>query len=250
MGNDRKGMPMKPVVALMMQYSETVDGAFDIDPGYLRLLEFAGANVLTVDPSDDDEYLLSMLDRADGLLIPGGNDIDPALYGGKTLPGMDEPVPLRDHAEATLLRAAYERRMPYLGVCRGLQMMCVLAGGNLYQQIADDVPGSLDHWQKTPFAEPSHEVRLLPGTPLHRILGRDSLPVNSVHHQAVHEAGDGVEIQAVAPDGVVEAAYRPDREFFMAVQWHPEQTPADEPSRRLARAFAEACDEYRRDRAA
>ncbi|PJM73960.1 amidotransferase [Bifidobacterium primatium] len=242
-------MPMKPVVALMMQYSETVDGAFDIDPGYLRLLEFAGANMLTVDPSDDDDYLLAMLDRADGLLIPGGNDIDPALYGGKTLPGMDEPVPLRDHAEATLLRAAYEKHMPYLGVCRGLQMMCVLAGGNLYQQIADDVPGSLDHWQKTPFAEPSHDVRLLPGTPLHRILGRDSLPVNSVHHQAVHETGDGVEIQAVAPDGVVEAAYRPDREFFMAVQWHPEQTPADEPSRHLARAFVEACDGYRRGRA-
>ena len=147
-------MLMKPIVALMMQYSETVPGAFDIDPGYLRLLEFAGANVLTVDPSDDDGYLRSMLDRADGLLIPGGNDIDPSLYGGR------------------------------------------------------------------------------------------HLPVNSVHHQAVHRAGEGVEVQATAADGIIESAYRPDRDFFMAVQWHPEQTPADEPSRRLARAFTEACRTY------
>ncbi|PLS30692.1 amidotransferase [Bifidobacterium margollesii] len=234
-------MSMKPVVALMMQYSETVPGTFDIDPGYLRLLEFAGANVLTVDPSDDDGYLKSMLDRADGLMIPGGNDIDPSLYGGRHLPGMDEPVPLRDHAEATLLRAAYDRRMPYLGVCRGLQMMCVLAGGNLYQQIADDIPGALNHWQQAPFNKPSHEVSILPGTPLRRILGCDEISVNSVHHQAVHRAGEGVQIQATAPDGIIESAYRPDRDFFMAVQWHPEQTPTDEPSQRLARAFAEAC---------
>lgn len=240
---------MKPVVALMMQYSETVPGAFDIDPGYLRLLEFSGANVLTVDPSEDDDYLTAMLDRADGLLIPGGNDIDPALYGGRALPGMDEPVPLRDHAEAFLLRAAYDRHMPYLGVCRGLQMMCVLAGGNLYQQIADEVPGALNHWQTQPFSEPSHEVRIVPDTPLHRILDRDSLAVNSVHHQAVHRPGDGVVVQATAPDGVIEAAYRPDRAFFMAVQWHPEQTPDDEPSRRLAHAFAQACVDYRRDHA-
>ncbi|MBT1166973.1 gamma-glutamyl-gamma-aminobutyrate hydrolase family protein [Bifidobacterium simiarum] len=239
---------MKPIVALMMQYSETVPGAFDVDPGYLRLLEFAGANVLTVDPSDDDEYLLAMLDHADGLLIPGGNDIDPALYGGRQLPGMDEPVPLRDHAEATLLRAAYDRHMPYLGVCRGLQMMCVLAGGNLYQQITDDVPGAMNHWQRTPFDKPSHEVHVLPDTPLHRILDRDTLPVNSVHHQAVHRPGEGVKVQATAPDGIIESAYRPDRDFFMAVQWHPEQTPADEPSQRLARAFAAACNMYRANR--
>lgn len=241
---------MKPVVALMMQYSETVPGAFDIDPGYLRLLEFAGANVLTVDPSEDDDYLMDMLDRADGLLIPGGNDIDPVLYGGRTLPGMDEPVPLRDHAEAFLLRSAYDRHMPYLGVCRGLQMMCVLAGGNLYQQIADDLPNALDHWQRNPFSEPSHDVRILPGTPLRRILDCDTIdcdamPVNSVHHQAVHRLGDGVEVQASAPDGVIESVYRPDRDFFMAVQWHPEQTPNAEPSRRLAGAFAAACLDYR-----
>ena len=239
---------MKPIVALMMQYSETVPGAFDIDPGYLRLLEFAGANVLTVDPSDDDRYLADMLDHADGLLIPGGNDIDPDLYGGRHLPGMDEPVPLRDHAEAMLLRSAYDRHMPYLGVCRGLQMMCVLAGGNLYQQIADEIPGALDHWQQQPFDQPSHAVTVLPDTPLHRILNRDGIEVNSVHHQAVHEPGEGVVVQASAPDGVIESAYRPDREFFMAVQWHPEQTPNDEPSHRLATAFVDACRAYRRNR--
>ncbi|MBT1180550.1 gamma-glutamyl-gamma-aminobutyrate hydrolase family protein [Bifidobacterium sp. CP2] len=235
---------MKPVVALMMQYSETVPGAFDIDPGYPRMLKLAGADVLRVDPSDDDAYLMGMLDRADGLLIPGGNDIDPDLYGGKHLPGMDEPVPLRDHAEKTMLEAAYRRGMPYLGVCRGLQMMCVLAGGDLYQQIRDDVPGALDHWQRTPFSEPSHAVTLAEGTPINAIMGTDRLEVNSVHHQAVHHPGEGVVVQASAPDGIVESAYRPDRPFFMAVQWHPEQTPEAEPSRRLAGAFVEACRRY------
>ena len=236
---------MKPVVALMMQCSETVPGAFDIDPGYIRLLEHAGAQVLRVNPSDDDAYLHDMIGRADGLMIPGGNDIDPELYGGARLDSTDELVPLRDHAEPVVLTAAYERRMPYLGVCRGLQMMCVLAGGNLYQQIADDVPGALNHWQDKPYAEPSHEVSIAAGSPLRGILGRDTLAVNSVHHQAVHEAGRGVTVQATAPDGIVESAYRSDRDFFMAVQWHPEQTPDAEDSHRLAVAFVDACRRYR-----
>lgn len=244
MGEDQS----KPVVALMMQYSEIVPGAFDIDPGYLRMLELAGAEVLRVDPSDNDAYLLDALDHADGLLIPGGNDIDPDLYGGRHLPGMDEPVPLRDHAEKTMLRTAYARHMPYLGVCRGLQMMCVLAGGDLYQQISDDIPGALEHWQRNPYSKPSHEVRIADGTPLRTMLGCGRLAVNSVHHQSVRHPGAGVEVQASAPDGVVEAAYRPDREFFMAVQWHPEQTPESEPTQRIAHAFVEACRTYRRGR--
>ena len=173
------------------------------------------------DPDDIGGYLAAV----DGLLFTGGEDIAPAYYGEPRDERCQEPDPERDLFEILLARAALARCVPVLGICRGLQVLNVAAGGTLYQDIACR-PGTCDyHAART--AERRrliHDVRLVPGTRLHGIMGVATSPVTSTHHQFVKELAPGFVAGAESvEDGVVEGIEHPGQPFLVAVQWHPER---------------------------
>lgn len=171
-----------------------------------------------------------------GLLLPGGGDLDPALYGQEDR-GSQPPDRDRDRRELALLEAALSAGMPVLGICRGIQVMNAVLGGDLYQDIKpfEHLPHN-DHWAKV------HTVTVRRGTLLSRILGQDTVLVNSQHHQAVDRVAPGFTLAALSEDGIVEAIEKPDARFCLGVQWHPEWlSDADPAMQGLFDAFVNAC---------
>ena len=208
---------------------------------YVEALQAAGADVVLLPPAPrgDAPVAAALLDRLDGLLLPGGGDVDPALYGERPRPvvvGVDGD---RDALELPLVRLAIERRLPLLGICRGHQVVNVALGGSLYQDVlADgltDVPHATDAARGRTHV--AHLVEVRPGTRLHAIAG-DRVEVNSFHHQAVRRVAPGLRVTAVsAADGVVEGLESPDG-LVLTVQCHPEElTVTHEWARQLFRSF-------------
>ena len=183
----------------------------------------AAAGGLPLPLPHEPERAAEYLDLIDGLVITGGAfDVDPSLFGA----GERHPTVItkdrRTAFELAVIRGAIERDLPVLGICGGQQLLHVVLGGQLIQHIPDEVPEALAHEQPNPRDEPGHSVAVKPGTLLHRIVGTDRLDVNSAHHQAAKGEPDGVIINAVAPDGVIEGIEAVDRKFCIGVQWHPE----------------------------
>lgn len=180
------------------------------------------------------------LDGVQGLLLTGGTDISPQLYGEEPAPETDGNLDLqRDEVEMALITEALRRDVPIFAICRGLQILNVQHGGTLIQHLDT----SNHHKQKTPAPSiPIHPVSIVPGTKLREIAGVESWDVNSRHHQGAGQVGTGLIVSAVDPmDGVIEGLERPDKRFVIAVQWHPEdQTAQDERQRKLFQAFREA----------
>jgi putative glutamine amidotransferase len=188
-----------------------------IPAAYVRAIEAAGGRPLLVPPST--EAIEETLDRLDGILFSGGSDLDPELYGQEAHPETNGIVPERDRAEIALLRAALERDMPVLAVCRGSQVLNVALGGDLVQHLPEIV-GDEKH-KHTPGEFADHDVDLVAGTRVQEILG-DHAPVKSHHHQGYGKIGDGLREAARAEDGTIEALEDPSRRFAMGVLWHPE----------------------------
>lgn len=183
------------------------------------------------------------LENLDGLLLTGGTDLDPELYGEDREPATDEPDKARDRMELALLRDALNRDMPVLAICRGMQLFNVFHGGTLVQ----DLP--TPHCHRQPGIVSAHRVSVRDESSLRRITGGGEWDVNSRHHQAVKRVAPGLVVAAVAGDGVVEALERPGARFAIAVQWHPEDRVSEWPcDRRLFEAFAESVANFR-DRA-
>ena len=170
------------------------------------------------------------LDGLDGLMLAGGTDVDPALYGETRRLETDEPDTVRDELEVRLLRDALALDIPVFGICRGLQTFNVAMGGTLHQHVEG---------HKFPKQREVHSVAIAPGSLLESILGPGEYMVNSRHHQCAAKIADGLIVTAAAPDGVVEALEAPGRRFVLAVQWHPEAR-TDGPDRKLFDAFAQA----------
>lgn len=190
----------------------------------ITALEQAGSLPILIPCGLDRETLRAIYERVDGILLPGGSDIDPAHYGASPHPkteGIDVP---RDETEITLARWSAEDDRPLFGICRGHQLVNVALGGTLIQDIPDQVDTRLDHFppSNVPRTHLPHEVRVEPGSLLARIVNTDCLQVNSLHHQAIEEPAPGLHITAHAPDGIIEAAELSDRRFYHTVQWHPE----------------------------
>lgn len=188
----------------------------------------------------DAALAAAYLDRLDALVVTGGAfDIDPALYGE---PDRHETVTLKEGrtaAEMALVRGALARDMPVLGICGGQQLLAVALGGTLVQHIPDAVQNALEHEQANPRHEHGHEVSIVPGTALARIVGAPTMRVNSAHHQAVRDPGPRAVVNATAPDGVVEGVEDPRYSFCLGVQWHPEFL-IDPGDRRLFEALVSA----------
>ena len=203
---------------------------------YIESLARAGAGMRWVELSDPEQAVQDAL-TCDGLLLPGGGDMDPKFYGQERIPACGEPNLLRDAAEPLLLRAFLAADKPVLGICRGIQVMNAVLGGDLYQDIKpfEHLPHN-DHWAKV------HTVTVRRGTLLSRILGQDTVLVNSQHHQAVDQVAPGFTLAALSEDGIVEAIEKPDARFCLGVQWHPEWlSDADPAMQSLFDAFVNAC---------
>ena len=203
---------------------------------YMESLARAGAGMRWVELSAPEQAVQDAL-TCDGLLLPGGGDMDPKFYGQERIPACGEPNLLRDAAEPLLLRAFLAADKPVLGICRGIQVMNAVLGGDLYQDIKpfEHLPHN-GHWAKV------HTVTVRRGTLLSRILGQDTVLVNSQHHQAVDRVAPGFTLAALSEDGIVEAIEKPDARFCLGVQWHPEWlSDADPAMQSLFDAFVNAC---------
>ncbi|MFG2737104.1 gamma-glutamyl-gamma-aminobutyrate hydrolase family protein [Streptomyces carpaticus] len=182
--------------------------------GYHRQVQRAGALAVLLPPDPSPGAAAAAVARLDGLVIAGGPDVAPERYGAARDPRTGPPDPDRDHWELSLIEAAEARRLPLLGICRGMQLLNVARGGTLLQHLdhhAGDVPGRFG----------SHGIDPVPGTRLAAILD-GPLAVPTYHHQAVDRIGTGLTVCAHAPDGTVEAVEDPAAAFTLAVQWHPE----------------------------
>jgi putative glutamine amidotransferase len=212
----------KPLVGITTYLVPAAFGSWELESAlvpadYVRAIERAGARALLVPPSTD--AVEETLDALDGLLFSGGSDIDPELYGQEPHPTVQDVARVRDDAELVLLRAALERDMPVLAICRGSQVLNVALGGDLVQHLPE-VVGDEKH-KHTPGAFADHEVEIDPDTRVGSVLG-DRAPVKSSHHQGFGRLGEGLREAARAGDGTVEALEDPSRRFAVGVLWHPE----------------------------
>jgi putative glutamine amidotransferase len=207
---------------------------------YVDALSAAGGAPLLIPPSLGETALRAVFDRCDGLCLAGGPDVDPSRYG---VPA--DPVarvvcdPVRDRCEFMLAGWAVEGDRPVLGICRGAEVLNVVFGGTLWQDIPTQRPGDVVHIHE-PMQESAHSLAVVEGSRLASVIGGRSLLVNSTHHQGIRDLGAGLVASAHAPDGLVEGIEAPGRRFVLGVQWHPEEI-ADRPaSRALFSAFVEA----------
>jgi putative glutamine amidotransferase len=180
-----------------------------------------------------------VLDAVDGLIITGGVDVDPARYGQEPGEHTDRPQAERDAWEDALLTAAIERELPFLGICRGMQVLNVNRGGTLHQHVPDLVGDDRFRIGNGEFA--TNEVATEPGSELDALVGA-RLPVKSYHHQAVDAVGAGLRVTARTPDGIAQAVELEGVPFGIAVQWHPEEDAAEDA--RLFAALVDAAREY------
>jgi putative glutamine amidotransferase len=183
-----------------------------------------------------------LIDRLDGLLLTGGGDVDPALYGRETRPEVSHVDEARDRMEIELVRRALELEVPVLAVCRGTQVLNVALGGTLIPDIPSEVGTEVEHWDLDRWDRPAHVVEVERESLLGELVG-DRIEVNSMHHQAADELGQGLWPVARAPDGVVEAVDAPARRFCLGVQWHPECLPPDHPGHGIFRELVKAAEE-------
>jgi putative glutamine amidotransferase len=180
------------------------------------------------------------LDLIDGLIVTGGAfDVDPSLFGANSRHPSVATKDQRTEFELSITKEALRRDMAVFGICGGQQLLHVVLGGALIQHIPDEVPNALPHEQPNPRDQAGHDVTVKDGTLLRRIVGVERLAVNSAHHQAAKDEPNGVVVNAMAPDGVIEGIEAPGRRFCLGVQWHPEFA-ISEGDERLFKAFVEA----------
>lgn len=216
---------------------------------YMQVLLKAGAVPVLLSPDMDTCAMTHCLNKLDGLMLAGGGDVVPSHFQEEAIPELGETTPERDALELSLLPMAMERQMPVLGICRGVQVMNVALGGNLYQdlpaQYQHETMPLLPHRQTEAYEKPTHTVMINPSSLLHQLVGETEIAVNSMHHQAVKRIAPLLQPVATAPDGVIEALEHPALPFFLGVQWHPERLE-DAASRQLFAGFINAAETYRR----
>ncbi len=251
-------MTQRPVIAIAPTHLPA-QGDIRLAQNYADSVIAAGGAPLILPLTSDADVYGTLFPLIDGVLLTGGDDVDPARYGAAPLDGLaaEHPVtPLRDAVEWRLIAHALEHGLPVLGICRGEQILNAYLGGTLYQDLPRafspagaqglcchdlrDAAGGYDG------DHAAHEVSIASGSLLESVLGMDELPVNSLHHQAVHAVAPGLAAVAWAPDGVIEAVEAVDGRPLLAVQWHPEYFGGDDPHRRLFHWLVDEAARHRR----
>jgi len=244
-GSDSAASGRRPVIGLTTYLEQAQTGVWDVPAAFLPKVYFeavtrAGGIAVLLPPQPvDAETASAVLDGLDGLIISGGKDIDPARYGQEPHAETDEPRRDRDAWEDALLTAAIERGLPFLGICRGAQLLNVALGGTLHQHLPDIVGSTRYNLGGGTFAD--NHVHVDAGTTVGSLMG-DTLVGKSYHHQAIDRLADGLVVTARSDDGIVQAVELPTVPFGVAVQWHPEQ---DEDIRLFA-GLVDAARSYRR----
>ena len=232
----------KPVILLTPYFNTERDEPY-MRPAFLKAVRHAGGIpvILPLDLTEAD--LAQLLEGADAVLFTGGPDVHPFFFGEETQAHCGNVCLRRDELELALLRLAMEAKKPILGVCRGVQILNIGLGGDIYQDIPSQFKEEFPIAHTQPFAYdiPSHTVSVTPGTLLARIAQNSVIKVNSMHHQAVRRVAPGLTASGHAPGGLVECVEKPDYPFFIGVQWHPEYLwEQDEAAARVFGMFVEA----------
>lgn len=248
--------PGRPVIGVTTQTLEEIPDELPrcwiMSQRYVRTLTGSGAIPWIVPLLDDPETLRAIYERLDGIFLPGGVDIDPVSYNETRTSACGRVDPDRDRTEIMFAEWAMRDRKPILAVCRGAQLLTVAGGGALYQDVGAEFPGAIKH-DYFPKAGTStrqdlvHPVAVVANTRLSRVLGAQSVQVNSMHHQGIKRLAPTLIANAFAPDGLIEGVEAAAAEdFVLGVQWHPEDLADSEPSmRRLFDTFIEAAASWR-----
>ncbi len=233
---------MQPIIGITTREGKNVDGhttSYLLSAYIEAIMQAGGAPVLIPSQIANDGWD-ALYSRLDGILFSGGGDISLDHFAGDPHPRIDEVDLARDTVELNMLHAAVSDGKPFLGICRGCQLINVGLGGTLYTHLPDQLPGALDH------AYPGnmrtvlvHEVKIEEGTRIADVLGEPIVKVNSHHHQGLKDIAPSLRVAGHAPDGLVEAIELPDHPFGIAVQWHPEWLTDQQSTRNLFRRFVE-----------
>lgn len=239
---------LRPLIGITAYTRNYIEKGWDYDVSYAQnsiAVEKAGGLPVLIPAKVSLETLRAIYDRLDGVMLPGGGDVDPTLYHAAANPltaGIDDD---RDRTEIALTRWAMEDDLPAFGICRGIQVMNVALGGTLVQDVPSEVTAAVQH--DIPSTQPRstllHSVAIAPDSRLAAIVGATEVKVNSLHHQSIAEPAPIATVTGHAPDGVIEALEVADRRFIMAVQWHPEDLMDDSRMLAIFDAFIEAARE-------
>jgi putative glutamine amidotransferase len=234
---------MQPIIGITTNdinnaYNQTMVGLMQ---SYVKAILQAGGVPILIPSLLASQGWEALYSRLDGILFSGGGDISLEHFGGEPHPRIEAADPTRDSIELNLLHASASDGKPFLGICRGCQLINVGFGGTLYTHLADQYPNGLDHdYPGNLRTVLVHEVKIDEGTRVAEAIGEPIVQVNSHHHQGLKAIGTRLRVAGRAPDGLVEAIELPEHPFGLAVQWHPEWLTDQEPTRNLFRAFVEA----------
>jgi len=213
---------MKAIIGITT-FEETEKGYHRIKSNYINSVFAAGGIAVNIPIIHDEKDYDPYLDILDGIIFTGGLDVSPLSYNENPLKEINRTSSIRDNYEMGLFKKAYERKLPILGICRGLQVANVALGGSLYQDIHVQVPGVLGHQPSAmPNDEFYHSINIKKDSKLFNIFRREKIFVNSLHHQAIKELGAGLVVTALSEDGIIEAVEATDDRFLIGLQFHPE----------------------------
>lgn len=235
---------MKPIIGITSFFEKENGGkSSTVSYDYVKAIKAAGGIPLILPIIKEEELLDDYIHIIDGLLLSGGEDLLPLLYDENPIYKVNYICCDRDECEMALFEKAYEKRIPILGICRGMQLINVALGGTLYQDINKQVENSLGHCPHESIADqPYHRVKIDEGSKLYNIFGKKDIEVNSFHHQSIKAIGKGLKATAYSHDGIVEGVESLERDFLIGVQWHPEKLAEKYPIfQNIFRTFIKTC---------